>query len=100
MCIRDSPFAVPYAFHANGTANGSGSHAQTLTAGLTTSIGAQGGTGLELMVGDIAELIVYDSVLSAANRATVHSYVQDKYGITVSDYVASNVTYQHAVQIG
>lgn len=39
--------------------------------------------------GDIAEVLVYNKVLSAAERSTVHSYVQDRYAITVSDYVAS-----------
>ena len=95
--------ASTYAFYAGGTANGTGTHAVTLTAAQTTALGAglTGGAGFDFMVGDIAEIIVYDSVLSAGDRATVHTYIQDKYGITVSDYAgAPRVTYQHAVQIG
>jgi hypothetical protein len=37
--------------------------------------------------GHIAEWGVYDHPLTAAERAQLHSYVQDRYGITVSDYV-------------
>lgn len=39
--------------------------------------------------GDIAEVLWFSSGLSAGDRATVHTYVQDRYGITVSDYIAS-----------
>jgi len=42
----------------------------------------------EAWAGDMAEIIAYDTVLSAGDRAGIHSYVQDKYAITVSDYVA------------
>lgn len=39
--------------------------------------------------GDVAEILVYDHVLTADERSAVHSYVQDRYGITVSDYTAN-----------
>lgn len=42
--------------------------------------------------GHIAEWGVYDHPLTAAERATLHSYVQDRYGITVSDYVPATTT--------
>jgi hypothetical protein len=42
--------------------------------------------------GHIAEWGVYDHPLTAAERATLHSYVQDRYGITVADYVAAPTT--------
>ncbi|GAC1374842.1 MAG: hypothetical protein NVSMB4_02670 [Acidimicrobiales bacterium] len=45
---------------------------------------------VEPYVGDIAEIIRYDRVLTASERSTVDSYIQDKYGITVSDYTASS----------
>jgi hypothetical protein len=78
-----------YAFYRNGAADGSGSHGQTLTAGTATNIGYNSDGGGERLAGDLAELIVYSSVLSTGDRASVHSYLQDKYGITVSDYVSS-----------
>lgn len=37
----------------------------------------------------LAEIIYYTRVLTATERAQVDSYLQDKYAITVSDYVAS-----------
>lgn len=37
--------------------------------------------------GDIAELVSWDHVLTATELSTWHSYVQDTYGITVSDFV-------------
>jgi hypothetical protein len=54
-------------------------------------LGAQG-TGRWLN-GDMAELVIWDHVLSTAERATWHSYVQDAYGVTVTDYVSSSVTH-------
>jgi hypothetical protein len=34
------------------------------------------------MVGDICEIIIYNSALSDANRAAVESYLISKWGIT------------------
>jgi hypothetical protein len=42
--------------------------------------------------GDVAEVIIYNTELSAGDRASIHSYLQDKYAIAVSDYVASGPT--------
>jgi hypothetical protein len=36
--------------------------------------------------GDIGELLVYNAAADATTRAQIHSYVQDYWGITVSDY--------------
>jgi hypothetical protein len=73
-----------YAFYLNGTADGSGSTTETLVAGMTTLIGmGQGGTN-EPFSGDIAELICYSSVLSAADRNSVTAYLGTKYGISVA----------------
>jgi hypothetical protein len=88
-----------YAFYRNGTADGSGSHGQTLTAGTTTDIGINLPGGGEFFAGDIADLIVFDSVLSAGDRAKVHSDLSDEYAITVSDYVSSTQTYSGAVNL-
>lgn len=39
----------------------------------------------------VAEVIIYNTELDTTQRATVHSYLQDKYGITVSDYIPLEV---------
>jgi hypothetical protein len=44
--------------------------------------------GPDSFSGNFAELIMYSRVLTAPERATVHSYLQDKYAIPVSDYTA------------
>lgn len=36
------------------------------------------------MDGDIAELLIYDSILSGANLAVVHAYINDRYNITIA----------------
>lgn len=70
------------------------------TSGTTGDAGA-GTIGTSLMIGNhqtantrwldgsIAEILVYSQALNATDRSTVHSYIQDLYGITVSDYVPS-----------
>lgn len=71
-----------YAYYVNGTAWGGGTSAQTLTA-RTTIIGSDHGPG-DFFIGDIAELLVFSSVLSATDRATVTSALGSRYGITVA----------------
>lgn len=81
--------------YVNGTSGGStastGTNVSTTvdrSLWLGTNFGATNG----FLNGDIAEVCLYGSSLSAGDRATVHTYIQDKYGITVSDYVASGFT--------
>ncbi len=50
------------------------------------------GTFTEHLDGDVAEVIVYSKALNSTEQSQIHSYLQDKYAITVSDYVASNTT--------
>lgn len=69
------------AFAADAGPNGLGTLFQT----------GQFSTGGRYANGDIAEVLIYARALSTAERAAAHSYVQDTYGITVSDYVASTV---------
>lgn len=78
-----------YAFYIDGTATGSGTSATSLTAARTTILGQNSGGG-DAANGDLAELLCWDSVLSTGDRAAAHSYLQDKYGITVSDYVSGS----------
>lgn len=68
--------------YVDGTSVATTTTSNSFTSALTSMIGS-GTVGLK-----IAEVIVYHSVLSTNNRAKVHSYLSDKYGITVSDYVA------------
>jgi hypothetical protein len=71
-----------YAFKFDGSASGSGSHSVTLTAGRTAVIGSAPGTfGGEWFTGDIAELLVYDSVLSSGDLNDLTNYLQAKYAL-------------------
>ncbi|MBU6221748.1 MAG: fibronectin type III domain-containing protein [Planctomycetes bacterium] len=45
-------------------------------------IGATSGTATWFLAGDIAEIIMYDSALSDANRALVESYLTSKWGLS------------------
>lgn len=80
------------AYYLDGSADG-GSTAETtsLTAGLTSAIGMEPGQSARYFVGDIAEIIIYSRVLTASERAEVHSYLQDRYAIAVSDYVGQTI---------
>jgi hypothetical protein len=64
-----------YAFYVNGAADLSGSHSQTLDAG-TRNLGIGAGS-------DMAEIIIYNVVLSSTNRGLVTAYLGTKYGISV-----------------
>ena len=78
------------AFHRNGSADGSSTAVTASpTAGRTTQIAAEPAGGY--LVGDLAELVIYSRVLTSSERAEVHSYLQDKYAVTVSDYVGQTV---------
>lgn len=79
--------------------NGTSAGATTTPTGLYTTarrliVGAAESTNTTYpFAGHIAEWGVFDHVLTAAERSTLHSYVQDRYGpsITVSDYTSSGV---------
>ena len=66
-----------YTFRLNGAADGSGSSAQTMNGVNRIAINYDGGN----YNGDIAELIVYNAVLSDTDRDTVESYLKTKYGL-------------------
>ncbi len=67
-----------YTFYLNGTADGSGTNDQTFSASIVR-IGRN--INSEPMSGLIAELLIYDSVLSSTDRASVESYLSTKYSI-------------------
>lgn len=87
------------AVYIDGGLGASGA-AGSLTTGTALAVGEHPNTGLSRPFdGDIAEILLYDHALTAGERATVHSYVQDRYGITVSDYVPSaSLTFVRPVQ--
>lgn len=68
-----------YAFYSNGVANGSGTNDQTFDAAAHLVVGANQISVAEFWLGDMAELIQYDTVLSAANRRTVEGYLWGKW---------------------
>lgn len=76
--------AGPLVHHyLNGGLNGEGSiSAGPVDAGKPLQIGTRDDQGTRLR-GSLAELIIYNSVLSAADRSAVLAYLSDKYGIPV-----------------
>jgi hypothetical protein len=68
-----------FTFYLNGTADGTGTNDQTFTAS-TAKVG-DNRDGAESMLGLIAEILFYDSVLSAGDRGSVNSYLATKYGL-------------------
>lgn len=72
-----------------------GSSKATGTATFTANTGAAGLIGQwtsAFWTGTLAELIHFDHVLTSTERSQWHSYVQDTYGVTVSDYTSSGST--------
>lgn len=69
----------------DGTANGSPSSAVVASGSAGTQIGAQQASSHA--DGMIAEIITYDKVLSSTERSHISGYLEDWYGITMSDYV-------------
>lgn len=64
----------------------SGAGVMSATGSQRVAIGVNG-SDANAMDGAIAELLVYRSALTPSERAQVHSYIQDTYGIAVTDYV-------------
>ncbi|HMB96224.1 MAG TPA: hypothetical protein VKK61_09320 [Tepidisphaeraceae bacterium] len=68
--------------YLDGTALGDRGSALTTRDPTTAyALGSQGTGGIELWQGDIAEVIVYNSALSDADRNTVTLYLEQKYGV-------------------
>lgn len=74
------------AFYANGAADGGATAATTFTNG-TTHIAISTdppNPGTISFAGDFAEILAYDSALSAAQRSSLHAYLGAKWGIAVT----------------
>lgn len=81
--LNSSWNASSQSIHVNGNLAIQSNYSPNITAGRTTLIGG----GTSGMNGYIAEILIYHRVLSNEERATVNSYLSDKYGITVADYI-------------
>lgn len=87
-------FGSAYGIFLNGKADAtSGDDSGNLT-GPTLRVGRHTSTANGGLNGDLAEIIVYNTNLSAANRTRIESYLAIKYGITLdqttaTDYVSS-----------
>jgi hypothetical protein len=68
-----------YAFRLNGADDGSGASAQTVTA--INRLGSNYTASPELYLGDMAEVLVFNSVLSAGDRGSIENYLKAKYGL-------------------
>lgn len=73
-----------FTFYRNGAVTHTGTNNQTFTAS-TTVIGYNGASNGELANGDMAEIIKYNSVLTATQMNEVGSYLETKYGIAWAD---------------
>jgi hypothetical protein len=65
----------------NGVAGGTRGGSSKTTTGATYRIAARGGAGGDFWAGDIAELIIFKTALSAGNRGTVEDYLRVKYAL-------------------
>lgn len=61
-------------------------------ASISGAIGGRLSGNTDYWIGLIAEVILIEGPVTDATRASIHSYFQDQYAITVSDYVASGPT--------
>jgi hypothetical protein len=69
-----------YAFRQASAANGSGTNAQTITAA-DTAVGYNAATAAEDLAGDLAELIIYNRVLSGTEIGNVEAYLTATWGV-------------------
>lgn len=82
--------------YKNGSLGSSNAYTPAITAGRTFILGG----GTSFWDGYISEVIIYHRQLTTQERATVHSYFQNKYNILVSDYAAGTVSGQMKVYDG
>lgn len=78
--------------YTNGTAQNAISAAAFGRSVTSLAIGAMGFGSQEFFAGYLAELIVYNRVLSTSERQGVESYLGAKWGITVANAIAQSYT--------
>jgi hypothetical protein len=94
-CFINTWYALTFADNNSNTStnyiNGTQDMTTTTTAHTATATSTPLGSsnGSSYFNGYIAEFIDYNRVLTTLERAQVHSYLSDQYGVTVSDYTAS-----------
>lgn len=77
--------AADYTLAVNGTAADSSSPTLDFTTYNTAAVALGSSAGLaDFLIGDIAELIVYNRALSATERKAVERYLGARYGVAVS----------------
>lgn len=72
--------------HVNGTQQASGNAGSSNMTSLRVGNNSSGNT----IIGDVAELVIYNRVLTTAERASIDTYLSNKYGIAVTDYVSTS----------
>lgn len=73
----------------DGTAVVPAQNAGPNATGTAWAIGRQAASAARFANIDIAEILIYNRAMVAADWSVVDSYAQDTYGVTVADYVAS-----------
>lgn len=75
-------FAAATSWHdfLNGTADGANTTPNSFTNARLTAIGRSDPGSPNYFTGDIAEVLIYNSVLSSTDRGSVHNYLLVKYG--------------------
>lgn len=80
-------------FYTDGASATFGAFASSAFSAHVYTIGSRyTGSASKYMTGTIAEVILYDTLLSAAQRNQVESYLAVKYGITLNQSTAQNYT--------
>ena len=67
--------------YKNGTAASGTVQQTTLSTNTAINIGASKGGTADILTGDIAQILIYDSQLSDTNRGLVETYLMDLYGL-------------------
>lgn len=73
--------------YVNGTLAATTTLTPTNGLGTALNLGRHATNTANAWRGDIAEVLAYPSALSAASLADLHTYVQQRYGIVVADYI-------------
>lgn len=68
----------------NNTTQGTDTTGSIVTTGLDLVVGNGDNTGSYAFVGDIGEVIVYNKILTAEEKTTLHSYLQTQWGVTMA----------------
>lgn len=79
--VRSGTGAGQLAVFRDGVAGTPGTESRTLDNAINAYLGISNSVDDVFLNGDFAEIIIYDSALSQANRESVEDYISSKYGI-------------------